>query len=171
MKVQINDWEFVNKVSYFCLSPPGKWSCGMPRNRTVKDSLVKVLDERAEEWPDVIDCVLFAHRVSRHYSTKYSPFYLMYNRHPTLPIDVKYNLDDPLEIYNNNDDLFDEVTFQAVLSTSLSIKEYVYKVAHANIKKAQLKQQHDYNRRKVSPTRPNIGDKVLVQNQKRQDGK
>jgi transposase len=53
------------------------------QNRTVKDSLVKVLDERAEEWPYVIDGVLFAHRVSRHYSTKYSPFYLLYNRQLT----------------------------------------------------------------------------------------
>ena len=91
----------------------------------------------------------------------------MYNRHPTLPIDVKYNIDEQLEINNKNDEPFVEVTFQAVLSTSLSIRGNV----HANIKKSQLKQQRDYNPHQVSPTRPNIGDKVLVQNQKRQDRK
>ena len=62
----------------------------------------------------------------------------MYNRHPTLPIDVKYNLDKQLEIDNKNDEPFDEGRFQTVLSTSLSITENVHKVADANIK-AQLK--------------------------------
>ena len=36
--------------------------------------------------------MLFAHRVSKHSSTKYSPFKLPYNREPALPIDVKYKL-------------------------------------------------------------------------------
>ena len=45
----------------------------------------------------------------------------MYNRHPTLPIVVKYNLDEPLEIDNKNDEPFYEVTFQAV-----SINLFIY---------------------------------------------
>ena len=45
------------------------------QNRTIKDSLVKVLEEKPKEWPKIIDSMLFAHRVSIHYSTKYSPFF------------------------------------------------------------------------------------------------
>ena len=44
-------------------------------------------------WPQIIEGVLFAHRVSLHSSTMYSPSMLMYNREPVLPIDVKHNLD------------------------------------------------------------------------------
>ena len=57
------------------------------QNRTINNSLVKVLEDNPEMWP------LFAHRVSPHSSTKYSPFMLMYNREPVLPVDVKHNLD------------------------------------------------------------------------------
>ena len=45
------------------------------QNRTIKNTLVKVLDQNLEHWPYVIDGVLFAHWVSCHASTNYSPFY------------------------------------------------------------------------------------------------
>ena len=59
------------------------------QNRTIKDSLVKVLNVRKSEWSYVIEVVLFAHRVSRHSSTKYTPFFLMYHQQPVLPIDIQ----------------------------------------------------------------------------------
>ena len=104
-KIQINDQgkEFVNEVSNKLLEMTGTeqrvTSAHHPQsnglcerqNRTIKDSLVKILEENPKEWPNVIQGVLFAHRVSAHYSTKFSPFFLLYNRHPTLPIDIKYN--------------------------------------------------------------------------------
>ena len=43
---------------------------------------------------DWIKGFLFAHRVSKHTSIKFSPFFLMYNREPTLPVNIKYNLVD-----------------------------------------------------------------------------
>ena len=55
---------------------------------TIKNALVEVLDEKPTKWPYIIEGILFAHRVSRHSSTQYSPFYLLYNREPILPIDV-----------------------------------------------------------------------------------
>ena len=63
------------------------------QNRTIKNSLVKILEDNLEIWPQIIEGILFSHCVSRHSSTKYSPFMLMYNRDPILPIDVKHNLD------------------------------------------------------------------------------
>jgi len=38
------------------------------QNRTIKNSLVKVLEDNHEMWPQVIEGILFAHRVSRHSS-------------------------------------------------------------------------------------------------------
>ena len=44
------------------------------QNRTIKNALVKILDQNPEKWPYIIDDVLFAHRVSCHASTNCSPF-------------------------------------------------------------------------------------------------
>ena len=55
--------------------------------------MVKVLEDNPEMWPQIIEGILFVYRVSQHSSTKYSPFMLMYNREPVLPVGVKHNLD------------------------------------------------------------------------------
>ena len=44
----------------------------------IKNSLVKILEENPLKWPSLIEGVLFAHRASKHFSTKYSPFKLVY---------------------------------------------------------------------------------------------
>ena len=175
--------EFVNEVSNKLLEMTGTeqrvtsayhpQSNGLceRQNRTIKDSLVKILEENPKEWPNVIQGVLFAHRVSVHYSTKFSPFFLLYNRHPTLRIDIKYNL--VKESYDNTvDEPYDYETFRAVLNSSLKIREVTHDKASQNIKKAQEKQQKDYNKRHSTPpsTLP-IGSKVVIQNLKRQDRK
>ena len=68
-----------------------------------------VLDGNPCDWHNIIEGVLFAHRVSKHTSTKFSPFFLMYNREPTLPIDVKYSL---VSIEGNESERpFDKETF------------------------------------------------------------
>ena len=80
MRIQINDRgkEFVNEVpknlhemtgaeqritSAYHPQSNGLCEC---QNRTIKDSLVKVLDEKLKEWPNITDGILFAHRVSIH---------------------------------------------------------------------------------------------------------
>ena len=77
MKIQINDQgrEFVNEVAKFYATyfgteqpttsvyhPVSNGLCEW-QNRTIKDSLMKVLDENPCDWPNLIKGVLFAHRV------------------------------------------------------------------------------------------------------------
>ena len=38
------------------------------QNRTIKNSLEKVLEDNPEMWPQIINWILFAHRVIRHFS-------------------------------------------------------------------------------------------------------
>ena len=190
IQIQINDQgrEFVNEVNSNLHRMTGTeqrmTSAYHPQanglverqNRSIKESLVKVLNEKPTEWPYIIDGILFAHRVSRHYSTKYSPFQLLYNRERTLPIDLKYNLDEQQAAVEQIEDVdgdhpFDVKTFETVLSQAKSIREEVYEVAGANIVKAQAKQQRDYNCRHQLPNSLNINDKVLLKNLKRKDRK
>ena len=134
MKIQINNQrrEFVNEVSNVLHSMIGTEQCitsvyhpqlnGLceRQNRTIKDSLVKVLDGNPCEWPNIIERVLFAHKVSKHTSTKFYPFFLMLNREPTLPIDVKYTL---VGIEGNESEHpFDKETFYVGLTTTISMR-------------------------------------------------
>ena len=50
--------------------------CGLP-DVDGYSYLVKVLKENPLKWPSIIEGVLFAHRVSKHSSAKYSSFKLL----------------------------------------------------------------------------------------------
>ena len=88
-----------------------------------------------------------------------------------MPTDIKYNLFK--ESYDNTvDEPYDYETFRAVLNSSSIIREVTHDKACQNIKKAQEKQQKDYNKRhSTPPSTLSIGSKVLLQNLKRQDRK
>ena len=149
--VQINDQdrEFVNEISAELHTKTGvkqritsayhPQSNGLVerQNRTIKNCLVKVCNENPATWPRIIDGILFAHRVSRHSSTRYTPFFLLYNREPTLPIDVKHNLVKE----NDLDEPFDKETFDAVLASATRIRQDIHNDAFININKAQKKQK------------------------------
>ena len=110
---------------------------------------VKVLEGNPTKWSDVIEGVLFVHGFSIHYSTKYLLFFLLYNRPPYLPIDIKYDL--IKESTNTDDQPYDFETFQAVFSSSSKIQDVAHHAADKNIKKAQKKQQSDYNKLHGTP--------------------
>ena len=105
--------------------------------------------------------------VSKNASTKFSPFFFMYNQEPTLSVDVKYNL---VDIEGIESDPFDKETFDAVLITAVSISAKIHQTAGENISLAQEKQCRDYNRRFQVPNKIRVGQKVLLKNQ-RIDGK
>ena len=165
MRIQINDQgkEFVNEAITdlhemtgvdqritSAYHPQSNGPCEH-QNRNIKESLVKVLNAKPSECPYVIEGVLFAHRMSKHSSTKFSPFFLMYNRHPVLPVDIKYSLNGTDET-SENDQPFNMEVFNAILSSTLSLREEAHQEASKNIAKAQEKKQKDYNRRHTVPT-------------------
>ena len=95
----------------------------------------------------------------------------MYNRHPILPIDIKYDLIDNNADKEPESNPYDITTFQAVLESAALIREATNEKASQNIKKAQAKHQKDYNNRHSTIATLPIGSKVLLQNQRRQDRK
>jgi len=75
------------------------------------------------KWPDILQGILFAYRTTIHTSTKYSPFFILYQREPVLPVDVQYNdseFTEPLTNYFEND--FDETEFSKTVETMIQLR-------------------------------------------------
>ena len=57
-------------------------------NRTLEAMLSKVVAEHQKDWDEHLQTVLFAYRTAVHDSTGFTPFFVMFGRSPTLPVDV-----------------------------------------------------------------------------------
>ena len=64
-------------------------------NSTFCNMLGTLSDEEKSDWKSHLGCMTHAYNCTKHVSTTYSPYYLMFGRHPRLPIDVAFGLDKP----------------------------------------------------------------------------
>ena len=64
-------------------------------NSTLCNMLGTLSDEEKSDWKSHLGCMTHAYNCTKHASTTYSPYYLMFGRHPRLPIDVAFGLDKP----------------------------------------------------------------------------
>ena len=130
---------------YICLYPQSNGLVEL-QNRTMKNSLLKFLEDNPEMWPQIIEGILFPRRVSQRSSANYSPFMLMYNREPVFPINVKHNLnkDESKEPENREGEVdeeqpFDLDFFDVLFSSATKIRPTIVDDAADNIKAAQKK--------------------------------
>ena len=49
-------------------------------------------EEQKSDWKSYLGCMTHAYNCTKHASTTYSTYYLMFGRHPRLPIDVEFGL-------------------------------------------------------------------------------
>ena len=64
-------------------------------NSTLCNMLGTFSDEEKSDWKSHLGCMTHAYNCTKHVSTTYSPYYLMFGRHPRLPIDVEFGLHKP----------------------------------------------------------------------------
>lgn len=57
-------------------------------NRTLESMIAKMTEENSQDWDLHIPHALYAYRTAIHESTDFSPFFLVFGRSATLPIDV-----------------------------------------------------------------------------------
>ena len=127
-------------------------------NQTLIATLKKVVDASTDDWDDHLSAALYAYRISRQTSSKFSPFFLICNHQPrkaiTLAIREEHSRDS-LEMASGVEDSEEEDAedAEAVMQKLLDIQERCHLKAKENISAAQqkLKQQYDkkYNALKV----------------------
>ena len=64
-------------------------------NSTLCNMLGTLSDEEKSDWKSHLGCMTHAYNCTKHVSTTYSPYYLLFSRHPRLPIDVEFGLHKP----------------------------------------------------------------------------
>ena len=123
-------------------------------NRTLMDMLGTLTAEQKSNWKDHIHALVHAYNATKHESTGYSPFYLMFGRHPRLPIDVAMGVE-PAERQ-----LQKGVSYVKDLRQRL---ERAYDLASKHMGKRSEKRKEIYDKR-VRGAKVDVGDRVLLRN-------
>ena len=107
-------------------------------NQTLIATLKKVIDASTDDWDDHLSAALYAYRVSRQASSKFSPFFLMNNRQPrkaiTLAIEEEHKRES-VEIASSDEDSEEEDAedAEAVMQKLLDIRDKCHLKAKENI--------------------------------------
>ena len=110
-------------------------------NQTLSRSLAKITDEDHTDWDLKIDTILMGYRASRQGSTKFSPYYMLFQKNMRLPICN--------EIGPKNEEkiLTDDSSLNTLINSLLQSQEKAFQQAEQNIKIAQKKQKQTYDRK------------------------
>ena len=66
-------------------------------NQTLINTLKKVIDASKEDWDEHLPAALYAYRISKQASSKFTPFFLMYNRNPRKAVSFEKQPSDDVE--------------------------------------------------------------------------
>ena len=120
-------------------------------NSTLLGMLGCLTHEQKADWKKYVSSLVHAYNATRHDSTGYSPFFLMFGRHPRLAIDVAMGIVPKDEL---------GVDFTRGLQERLDV---AYKLANAQQEKSASRYKTNYDR-KIRGSTVDIGDRVLVKN-------
>ena len=101
-------------------------------NQTIQGMLVKFVAEK-ETWEDYLDTCIYAYNTSRHESSLFTPFELMFGRKAVLPIDLCNGS-------NGADEIIENDVNEEAIAIMQDARRKRLEEAKANIISAQQKQ-------------------------------
>ena len=110
--------------------------------------IVKFIDKRKEQWEDYLDTCIYAYNTSKHESSKYTPFEVMFGRQAVLPVDISKPLNEQPEMKEFDDNQIDLV---------MEERRERLEIVKENIVNAQRKQKEQYDRKHSKPEVFSIG--------------
>jgi hypothetical protein len=120
-------------------------------NRTLISMMGTLEPEKKSNWKSYIGPLVHAYNATRHETTGYSPFALMFGREPNLPIDLVFGLD-------KNEKSKSVSTYVQNLKEKLTS---AYRIANTAIKNSQVRQKANYDQKTKGVTL-SVGDRVSV---------
>ena len=142
----------VKKVHTTPYHPQGNGQCER-FNSTLCNMLGTLSEEEKSDWKSYLGCMTHAYNCTKHASTTYSPYYLMFGRHPRLPIDVEFGLNKP-----NCGDNSSKSRYIQKLRTRLN---YAFRKASKYSDQQASKYKHSYDKSVKGP-QLHENDLVLV---------
>lgn len=129
-------------------------------NQTIQNMFVKYVQDKKEDWEEYLSTCVYAYNTSKHESSKYCPFTVMFGRPAVLPIDLKLasSVTTLSEVDQNVDQMIEEHQIY---------RETMTEKVKANIAAAQARQKEQYDKKHHNPDIFTKGALVLKKDMKR----
>ena len=121
-------------------------------NQTLLNMLGTLQDDQKQDWKSYVAPLVHAYNSTKHDSTGYSPFFLMFGRHPRLAVDACLGLNSPDE----------PISSRAHYATKLKKRlDFAYKAAARASEKRGQRNKANYDIG-VRNSILDVGDRVLI---------
>ena len=131
-------------------------------NQTLLSMLQTLPETKKSNWKSYVNKLTHAYNTTKHASTGFAPFYLLFGRHPRLPVDLIFKT-------NRSSTHNEQVNYPEYVKKWKRAMREAYEIASKHSKISQDRGKKRYDKR-VHQSTLEEGDRVLVRNLRERGG-